>query len=103
MQEIENQIGNVNTLIFECSKCLGKNWTSEMDEEIRENIYHLKYLITTEMNGCYEDEIQYILNQVNYMTTPKDGNMTYCLVNRAFIMPYLQQKKNFKNLNLFLN
>jgi hypothetical protein len=99
MEAIEEQIVKVNSLIFECSKCLGKNWTSEIDKEIRENIYHLKYLITTEMNDCYEDEIQYILNNVNYITTPKDGNMTYCLINRAFIIPYLEHKKKFKNLN----
>lgn len=95
MEAIEEQIMKINTLIFECSKHLGKDWTNKMDEEIKENIHHLKYLIETEMDGCNEANIEYILRNLQYINTHKNGNLTYCLINRAFITPYIEMFKQY--------
>jgi hypothetical protein len=89
MESIDKQIVKVNTLIFECSKHLGKDWTSEMDEEIKQNIHHLEYLIKTELNGCNQANIEYILDNLQYKTDLTNSK-TYCLINSAYIIPYIE-------------
>lgn len=94
-EDIENAIIKCNLLLLEYSKALGKEEFNikKLVDEIENLDKLIKNEIDTEKYGWAEIYQKQCINALSYIGKNDKNNMSLCLINRAYIIPYLTEYK----------